>query len=367
MRLVVVGAGIVGAAVAYESARAGAEVILLDKSLPASGVTGDSFAWIGGPRGGDVPDDSTPLRRRVLREYRRLESEVPGVEVRWSGSLVWDEENEEEVGERPCLLPGEQFLDAGEVGRLEPHLAKPPARALHLRSDGAIDPVAVTQALVRAARSHGARLLATCAVTALRVCGGRVVGVDASTGFLPATYVVVTAGVDAATLCAPLGLNLPVAPSPALLMRFTAPPGLVRTLVASPHLEVREAADGRLLVAAGYQGEVDQRDLQRAGEEMLRRLLSTFQNAQDVRLDSVRLGARLMPVDGLPVIGPIPGASGAYVAVMHSGVTLAPAVASLVAAEVVHGVQAAELAGVRPDRFLRIGPAAAHAAIPPPG
>ncbi len=104
---------------------------------------------------------------------------MPGVEVRWSGSLLWDEENEEEVGERPCLLPGEQFLDAGEVGRLEPHLAESPARARPLRSDGAIDPVAVTQALVRAARSHGARLLATCAVTALRVCGGRVVGVPA--------------------------------------------------------------------------------------------------------------------------------------------------------------------------------------------
>ncbi len=62
LRVVVVGAGIVGAAVAYESARAGAEVVLFDKSLPASGVTGDSFTWIGGPRGGDVPDDSTPLR-----------------------------------------------------------------------------------------------------------------------------------------------------------------------------------------------------------------------------------------------------------------------------------------------------------------
>jgi glycine/D-amino acid oxidase-like deaminating enzyme len=53
---VVVGAGIVGAAVAFEVARAGAEVVLLDKSVPASGVTADSFAWIGGPRGGDVPD-----------------------------------------------------------------------------------------------------------------------------------------------------------------------------------------------------------------------------------------------------------------------------------------------------------------------
>ncbi|MFV2108690.1 FAD-dependent oxidoreductase [Micromonospora sp. LOL_015] len=52
--MVIVGAGIVGAAVAFEVARAGAEVVLLDKSVPACGVTADSFAWIGGPRGADV-------------------------------------------------------------------------------------------------------------------------------------------------------------------------------------------------------------------------------------------------------------------------------------------------------------------------
>ncbi len=99
LKVVVVGAGIVGAAVAYESARAGAEVVLVDRSLPASGVTGDSFAWVGGPRGGDVPNGSTPLHRQVLEAYRRWEVEVPGVQVRWRGSLVCDEEGR---GHRHC-------------------------------------------------------------------------------------------------------------------------------------------------------------------------------------------------------------------------------------------------------------------------
>ncbi len=206
--------------------------------------------------------------------------------------------------------------------------------------------------MVRAAQAHGARLVTQCAVTALRVEGGRAVGVETSTGFLPSDIVVLTAGADAAVLCAPLGFRLPVAPSPALLMRFSAPPGLVRTLVATPRIEVREAADGQLVVAADYAGEVDQADLQRAGEEMLSRLVATFAAAPgDVCLVSVKLGTRPMPVDGLPVIGPLPGVAGPYVAVMHSGVTLAPAVGRLVAREVVHGVKAEELRGLRPDRF----------------
>jgi len=58
-----------------------------------------------------------------------------------------------------------------------------------------------------------------------------------------------------------------------------------------------------------------------------------------------------MPVDGSPVIGPVPGVAGVYLAVMHSGVTLAATVGRLVAGEIVHGVGAAELQQLRPFRF----------------
>ncbi len=70
-----------------------------------------------------------------------------------------------------------------------------------------------------------------------------------------------------------------------------------------------------------------------------------------MRLLSVRLAARPMPADGLPIVGPVPGVDGVHVAVTHSGVTLAPVVGRLVAGEVVTGARADELGGVRPDRF----------------
>jgi glycine/D-amino acid oxidase-like deaminating enzyme len=347
--VVVVGAGIVGAAVAYESARAGASVTLLDKALPASGATGDSFAWIGGPGGRDVPDGSWPLRRRVLQEYRRLERAVPGVRVRWTGSLSWDEGDPPRPDE---LAPDERVVDAAEVADLEPRLSVPPARALLKGSDGAIDPVATTDALVRAAREHGARLRVCTVATGIEVQEGHVSGVHTSEGFLPCRTVVIAAGVDAPLLCAPLGFDLPVAPAPALLLRVTGSAGLVRTLLASPVLEVREAAEGELLVALAHDGEVGQADLDRTAHEALSRLAATFAGATDVRLVGIRLAARPMPADGLPIVGPLPGVDGVYVAVMHSGVTLAPVVARLVAAEVVNGVRAGELDGVRPDRFV---------------
>jgi glycine/D-amino acid oxidase-like deaminating enzyme len=139
--------------------------------------------------------------------------------------------------------------------------------------------------------------------------------------------------------------------SPALLLRFTAAPGLVRTLVASPHLEVRQTAEGQLLVAAEYHNEAGQDDLNRTAHETLSCLAATFAGPPELELVSVRLAARPMPADGLPVIGALPGISGVYVAVMHSGVTLAPVAARFIAQEVVSGVAAEELNGVRPARF----------------
>ncbi len=349
--LVVVGAGVVGASVAYHSARAGASVVLLDASaLPGEGVTGRSFGWIGGPAGGDPVDGSTPLRRSVLEDHRRLEREVPGVRVRWSGSLVWGRSPHPDDGGPVASGPDEQILGAAEVSRLEPNLRVPPARAVFRRSDGAVDAVEMTEALVRAAVASGATARLGAAVTRLRMRDDVVVGVETERGSVDAGSVVLAAGVGVRALCASVGVDVPVTASPALLVRAAAPPGLVRTVVAGPDLEVREVRDGELLLAGEYGGETSRDDLRRSAEGTLARLRATFRGAEQVRLVGVEVGMRPMPVDGLPLVGPVPGRPGLYLAVMHAGVTLAPVVGRLVAAELAEGRHAPELDGVRPDR-----------------
>jgi glycine/D-amino acid oxidase-like deaminating enzyme len=320
--VIVVGAGIVGASVAYHAARSGAAVVPVDRGEPAGGVTGDSFAWIGG---------STPLRRAALDDWARLERDVPGIRVRWSGSLSWGGQALGELGS------GERLVEAGEIARLEPNLGSPPQRAVLRPADGAIDAVAVTRALIDAARRHGEEVRPAEPVRRLRLKDDAVVGVETSTGSIASRAVVLAAGVDVAPLCAAIGVDAPVAASPAVLMRFDAPPGLVCTLVSCPEVEVRQTTDGLLLAAEAHTGEVDRDDLERSARATLQRIQRTFTGAEDVRLVDARIGVRPMPVDGLPIIGPLPGRPGGFVAVMHSAVTLAPAAGRLVAADVVDG------------------------------
>lgn len=345
--IIVVGAGIVGASVAYHAAASGAQVVLLDASLPASGVTGTSFAWIGGPGGRDAADGSTPLRQAALENWSRLEREVPDVQVRWIGSLAW---GEGALHDLDALGPDERVVDEAHVREREPNLRIPPQRAVLKATDGAVDPITVTEALLQEARRHGADVRLGVAVTRLRVQGGAVVGLDTSSGFVASRTVVLATGVGTTLLCAPLGVELPVTPAPALLLRFTAPIGLVRTLVTCPQFEAHQSG-GSLLVAREYSGEITQGELRRTGQDTARRLSAAFQGGQDARLIDVRVGQRPMPTDGLPIIGPLPDLPGVYVAVMHSGITLGPVTGRLVATELVEAVPAEQLSGVRPDRF----------------
>jgi glycine/D-amino acid oxidase-like deaminating enzyme len=68
--------------------------------------------------------------------------------------------------------------------------------------------------------------------------------------------------------------------------------------------------------------------------------------------EAVRIGVRPIPADGLSAVGPMPELDGYYVAVTHSGVTLSPILAQLVANELVHGVCEPCLAPFRPGRLI---------------
>jgi glycine/D-amino acid oxidase-like deaminating enzyme len=99
--------------------------------------------------------------------------------------------------------------------------------------------------------------------------------VDTSMGFIASPVVVLAAGVGTSLLCAPLGVEVPVASSPALLARVTAPANLIRTLVSYAQ-EARQAAEGQVLVPRDYRGETTNGDLRRAGQEAARLLADTF-------------------------------------------------------------------------------------------
>lgn len=118
-RIVVVGAGIVGASIAYHLSGKGAQVTLIEAGEIASGVTASSFAWITAAHAG--ADPIAQLRGMAIEAYRRLETELPDLQIRWTGALSYNES-----AEYPASAT---LLSSAEVLAREPNLKNPhPAR-----------------------------------------------------------------------------------------------------------------------------------------------------------------------------------------------------------------------------------------------
>ena len=345
----IVGAGIVGASVAYHLARRGVPVTLVDQApSPAAGATGDSFGWIG-DAGGEWPGGAEDLRGFVLADYRRLETDVPGVAIRWTGSLRWGDASAW-PGDGTPLARGQQWIGRGDISALEPHLQEVPEQAVYTPTDGGVDPARTTEALVQAARAYGARVVLGAGVTSLNIVGGRIEGVMSQAGYYPASTVVLAAGADVGALCAPLDVTLPVVVSPAFRISAAAPPQLVRTILDSPDFDIRESRDGHLVMAAFLDDGASEAALERLAQQLLGRVQAWFGGSSPLRLLGYGVGRRPMPAGG-PIVGYVTPDKSVYVAVMHSAIALAPTVGRLIADELISGEPVAELQRCRPQRF----------------
>jgi glycine/D-amino acid oxidase-like deaminating enzyme len=130
-------------------------------------------------------------------------------------------------------------------------------------------------------------------------------------------------------------------PAHARLNHVLAPPGLL----------LRQDAGGRILCGGEAGGSAPGSDPGAIARDLLGRVAGLI-GEPEIGLERIIVGHRPTPSDGHPIIGAVPGRDGVYVAVMHSGVTLAPGVAELVAGEVLDGSQAQLLASFRPGRFM---------------
>lgn len=342
-RVVVIGAGIVGASLAYHLAGKGTQVIVVEAGGVASGVTGTSFAWINTSCAG--PDPIAVLRGGAIAAWRQLETQVPGLKVRWHGALSYGTQDGR-------VSPESILVGRSRIAQLEPRLRQPPEQALYEPEQGALDAVAATHALLAAARALGATVRTHTPVLDFVVQDAKVTGVQTAAGLLEADVIVLAAGTGTASLAEKLGASLPIHASPAIFLRYQAPPGLVRAIISSHAMEVRQAEDDTMLAAEDYVD--DAPDNQPAA--MAQRTASAIRNelagAEAIAPEFACIGLRPMPRDGVPVVGYLPQVGGVYVCAMHPGVVLAAIVGQLASGEIVTGEPAPALEACRPARFL---------------
>jgi glycine/D-amino acid oxidase-like deaminating enzyme len=352
-RIAVIGAGIVGASIAYHLARRGAAVTVLDRGQPAGEATEKSFAWLNATYGN--PEPYFRLRFLSMQEYRRLEREIPELEVTWQGCLIWDLDDREleDFATRHAAWGYDvRLVGRAEIAALEPGLVSPPQRAAYAAGDGSIDPAAVTRALLAAAQKLGAEIR-----PAQEVCdlGTRPEGMRIITtaGALDVDGCVLAAGVASAGFCARLGMHLPMRPSPGLLAHSKPAGRLLHHVIEAPGLHMKQQG-ARIIAGESYGGGPAPNDIEAEGQRIIERIRRAVRGAEALELDRVTVGMRPIPEDGYPVIGFAPDVPELYLATMHSGVTLAPAVGRFATAEILDGARVDLLGPYRPERFVSL-------------
>jgi D-amino-acid dehydrogenase len=344
--VVVIGGGIVGAALALHTTERGMRTLLLDASRP--GRASDAGAGIVSPATNTRDGEAWfALASAAAAAYPALVDRLAAAGVgdtgyRRVGELVVamrPAEAEQLVAEAPRLIrrsPALALVDAADAIRRYPVLGTPLA-ALYAPDAAQVDGRLLTAGLVTAAHRAGATI-ERAEVGGLLLAGQRVVGVRADGDEIAAGTVVIAGGAWSASLADELGLPARVAPQRGQIAHLRTgrdDVGSWPVLAAvADHYQV-PWPDGRVAVGAtretgsGFDARVTAGGVCQVLTDALR-LAPGLANAE---LAEVRVGLRPLTADLLPLLGPLPGWDGVFVAAGHgpTGLTLGPFTAGLVA------------------------------------
>ncbi|MDH4126433.1 MAG: FAD-binding oxidoreductase [Gammaproteobacteria bacterium] len=373
LRIVVAGAGIIGASIAFHLAKAGAAVTIIDKERPASHASRGTFAWINATWA-KQPRSYHAFSQASVAYWHELHQALD-LPVRWGGSLEWFDDAARQatlatqIAEQVSWGEPARMVSTPELTVLEPGVRiESPASAAYSPNDGAADPVVTTQKLLAAAVALGASLNYPTELVDVALSNGRLVSVLTSAGPIPADRLVLATGaaVDLPERIA--GINVPQRSTPGVIAITAPAPRLLQHVIAAPGIHMHQRDDGRIVLGeqdGAPQDEAHALRLQERPDDFpdpaiaaqhAARMLAGAENIlpaiAGVKIEHVYIGWRPLPIDGHPVIGASAERPDIYVAVMHSGVTLAPIVGRLAAQELTTGVAADRLSDYRPDRVF---------------
>jgi D-hydroxyproline dehydrogenase subunit beta len=351
VRVVVIGAGIVGAAVAAGLTRRGARVTVLEERFPGAGTTATSFGWVGA-----ATSDSEPyftLTHAAVHAHHALGSDAfrPTGHLEWASSRV----DQEELNRRVDWLAARDYaverLTPERATELEPGLTPCPDGTEYVLfpEEAHVFPARLLGRLLAEARAGGAEVETGVAVREVRsgAAGANVVLADG--GVRTADIVISCVGRWTGMLL-DLPMLVPGAGTSGYLATTSPLPVPLSRVLSADRLCVRPEGGGRLLLRAGDLDAGADPALppaHRVGAELLARLSEVLTGTEGAHIEQVQVAPHTAPARGRTVAGFVDDAEHVYAVVTRDGVTLAPLLADLVAGEV-YGAESAMLGPFRP-------------------
>lgn len=388
--VLIVGGGVIGCGTAYELARRGLRIALLERAGLCAGASGANGAlvWPQAMKSGPALDLSMASARIFSTLGDELgtdiEYERPGGIIAVDDDGRLDEITRFVAGQAQVGLPAE-LIDGDEARRREPCINPRLHAAVYAPLGGKVNPFRLTLGYARAARERGAELHPGVAASALVRRGSRIVGVMTDAGVREAGLVVLAAGTWSAELAATAAVALPVTPRQGMMVvterapfalrhvlkpikndadvwAFSQPwppdapgkPGYDPNLPPGKGMALAQTASGNVITGSTsrFVG-MDVRPTAEGVQYILTNAARVVPGLARLRVLRAWAGLRPYTPDGLPLLGRAPDVEGLVLATGHDGggIGVAPMTARLVAALVTASPAELPLAPFDPHRF----------------
>jgi len=360
VNITVVGAGIVGSAIAHELASRGARVQLIDSRGVGRGATRASAGILAPQIEGHIPE----LRKLAVRSLALYDDFIRRVERDSRRSIEYNRNGTLQVAlseqEAAVLAADAQalarngveyaLLDRESARRAMPVLSDRVTSALLVPSHGYVAASALTEAVVDAARAHGVSLI----TAAVRGIDGSTATARVTTddGIIESDAVVVASGSWSVPSRPAEGPS--VKPIRGQLVQLRGDAVLAAQVIWGQACYLVPWSDGTVLVGATVEDVgFDERPTAEGVRSLLSAAIDLVPSLERAHFEEVRVGFRPKASDEMPIIGRSETMPSVFYAVGHyrNGVLLAPLTAALMADLVLEDKERAELALVRPGRL----------------
>ena len=361
--VVVIGAGLVGGAIAWGLARAGQKVAVLDEEDAAYRASRGNFGlvWVQG-KGVGCPEYAQWSRASSERWFELSDALVEdcGLAPCYArpGGVV-PALSEDELSDIDARLAGlgqaagnagyeYEILDRSRIRELLPACGPEVAGGAWTPYDGHANPLKLMRGLHESLTVHGADYLPGARARDVRALAGGGFDVHTERGTISGDKVVIAAGHGSKALGAMVGLDVPVHPEHGqILVTERAAP-----LLDHPTLNVRQTDEGSLLLGASQEDRgFDTSVLARTSRDIAHRAVRVFPCIAALRVVRTWGALRVMTLDGFPIYDQSKTHPGAFVFTCHSGVTLAANHALEASRWVIEGAIPEDMACFSTDRF----------------
>jgi len=381
--IVVIGGGVIGTSIAYYLSKRGKSVALLEREDLASGSSGACDIDI--ILQSKNPGIHLKLAMASARLFEDLSEELDfDIEYEKTGGMILIETKEQKsvmedfVKKQKAIGLDVDILDIKEASKLQRGLAPHLAGSTFSPQDAHVNPIRLCLGFARAARKLGAEINLETAVIGIKTRGGRVKSVITNRGEIETDLVINAAGAFAPMIGEMVGISLPIMPRRGQIVVTEPVPKLVKgdvlcakyiTAKYNPKLSegstdpedklgvglsLSQTKNGNLLIGgcrefAGY----DKRNTHEALKTILKHATRLVPILKQVHIIRCFAGFRPYTPDGLPILGPVKGIDGFFMAAGHEGdgIALSPITGKIVSDLIVDGRTFMDVSSLSMDRF----------------